>query len=89
MRIKEQFKVREMAGENVVIMQGKHGSDLTRIISLNDSALYLWQKVNGHNFDCDHIAQLLVERYDIDNETALNDAKRWIAKLEECGLIEN
>lgn len=89
MRIKEQFKVREMAGEHVVIMQGKHGSDLTRIISLNDSALYLWQEVDGRDFDSGNIAQLLVERYDIDSQTALNDAKRWIAKLEECGLIEN
>ena len=89
MRIKEQFKVREMAGEHVVIMQGKHGSDLTRIISLNDSALYLWQEVDGRDFDSGNITQLLVERYDIDSQTALNDAKRWIAKLEECGLIEN
>lgn len=81
--------MREMAGEHVVIMQGKHGSDLTRIISLNDSALYLWQEVDGRDFDSGNIAQLLVERYDIDSQTALNDAKRWIAKLEECGLIEN
>ena len=42
MKIKEQYKVREMAGEHVIIMQGKHGSDLTKIISLNQSALYLW-----------------------------------------------
>ena len=26
MKIKEQYKVREMAGEHVIIMQGKHGS---------------------------------------------------------------
>ena len=45
MKIKEQFKVREMAGEHVVIMQGKLGSDLTRIISLNESALYLWRAI--------------------------------------------
>ena len=47
MKLKEQYKVREMAGEHVVIMQGKLGSDLTRIISLNDSALYLWQSIEG------------------------------------------
>ena len=47
MKIKSQYKVREMAGENVVIMQGKGTSDLTRIISLNESALYLWGEVEG------------------------------------------
>ena len=41
MRIKQGCKVREIAGENVVIMQGQHGADFTRIFTLNDSALLL------------------------------------------------
>ena len=45
MKIKQQYKVREMAGEHVVIMQGKFGADMTRIISLNESALYLWNAI--------------------------------------------
>ena len=77
-----------MAGENVVIMQGTHGSDLTRIISLNDSALYLWQKVEGRCFDVDVVATLLAEHYGIDDDMAQRDAARWIEKLGECGLLE-
>ena len=42
MKIREEYKVREMAGEHVVIMQGRQGVDMTKIISLNESALYLW-----------------------------------------------
>ena len=41
MKIREEYKVREMAGEHVVIMQGRLGVDMTKIISLNESALYL------------------------------------------------
>ena len=44
MKFKEGYKVRSMAGENVVIMQGTAGSDMTRIISLNDSSLLLWNE---------------------------------------------
>jgi SOS response regulatory protein OraA/RecX len=62
MKIKEQYKVREMAGEHVIIMQGKHGSDLTKIISLNESALYLWGELCGKEFDVESVASLLVER---------------------------
>ena len=39
MKIREEYKVREMAGEHVVIMQGRLGVDMTKIISLNESAL--------------------------------------------------
>jgi len=45
MKIKEQYKVREMAGEHVVIMQGQAGGEMTRIVSLNSTSLYLWQSL--------------------------------------------
>ncbi|MBR5852925.1 MAG: PqqD family protein [Alistipes sp.] len=88
MKIKEQYKVREMAGEHVVIMQGTHGKDLTKIISLNESALYLWQRVEGSDFDTNSVADLLTEYYGIDDQIAQRDAQHWIDKLEECGLLE-
>lgn len=89
MKIKEQYKVREMAGEHVVIMQGRHGSDLTRIISLNESALYLWKAIEGRSFDVNAVAALLAAHYGIDDEVAHRDAQRWVDKLEDCGLLED
>ena len=88
MRLKPQYKVREMAGEHVVIMQGQFGSDLTRIISLNESALLLWSKMQGREFAVENAAEVLVECYAIDPERALADAQSWVAKLVECNLVE-
>lgn len=89
MKIKKQYKVREMAGEHVVIMQGELGSNLTKIISLNESALYLWQAIEGREFDVDTVSSLLAEHYGIDDQIAQSDASRWLERLEECGLLEN
>jgi len=89
MKIKKEYKVREMAGEHVVIMQGRVGGDMTRIISLNESSLYLWNTIGGEEFDLDRVADLLVGRYDVDRETALADARRWADKLTACGLVES
>ena len=88
MKIMHEYKVREMAGEHVVIMQGKYGADMTRIISLNESALYLWNAIYDTDFSIDRVANLLAEHYGIDDEVALRDATRWVDKLDECGLIE-
>ena len=87
MKFKEGYKVRSMAGENVVIMQGTAGSDMTRIISLNDSSLLLWNALQGKEFEVADVATLLVDEYEIDLETATADAEAWVAKLSECGLI--
>ena len=78
-----------MAGENVVIMQGTVGSDMTRIISLNDSSLLLWNELQDKEFEIDDVANILVENYGIDLATAERDAKAWVEKLQECNLIDN
>ena len=85
MKISEKFKVREMAGEHVIIMPGRVGADMTRILALNDSSLYLWETLRGRDFTT---AGLLTERYEVDEATALRDAQAWAGKLAECGVLE-
>ena len=89
MKFKDGYKVRSMAGENVVIMQGTVGSDMTRIISLNDSSLLLWNELQDKEFEIADVANILVENYGIDLATAERDAEAWVEKLQECNLIDN
>ena len=89
MKLKKEYKVRSMAGENVVIMQGAMGSDMTRIISLNNSSLLLWNALQDKEFEVADVATILVETYGIDLATAEHDAKAWVEKLQECNLIDN
>ena len=87
MKIREEFKVREMAGEHVIVMPGRGGAaDMTRIVSLNPSSMYLWEKLRGREFTAADAALLLTERYEVDADTARKDAGRWIASLAECGM---
>ncbi|MEG1623090.1 MAG: PqqD family protein [Alistipes sp.] len=87
MKIREEYKVRDIAGEHVVIMQGRYGVDMTRVIALNDSSLYLWNELQGQTFEIETIKNLLLEHYEIDEATALHDASVWVDKLKECKLI--
>ena len=87
MRFKKEYKVRSVAGENVVIMQGRYGSDVTRVISLNDTSLLLWNELQGEEFDLGRVVELLLSNYEVDEATATKDAKAWIEKLKECSLI--
>lgn len=87
MRIRDEYKVREIAGEHVVIMQGRYGTDMTKVISLNESSLYLWDELQGREFEVADAARLLADRYGIDQATAARDAEAWTRRLEECKLI--
>lgn len=88
MKISPKFKLRSMAGQNVIIMQGKYGGDMTKIISLNDSAVFLWNKFHDKEFIVSEAATALVDEYEIDEQTAAKDALAWCSKLEESGLLE-
>ena len=58
MRINQNCKVREIAGENVVIMQGQQGVDMTRVVALNDSSLLLWNNLLEVDFSIDDVKRL-------------------------------
>ncbi|MDE6347355.1 MAG: PqqD family protein [Bacteroides sp.] len=88
MKIKEIYKVREIAGENLVVEQGKVQSDMTKVISLNGTALLLWNTLKGNDFTIDDAAEVLVKQYDIDRERAMADATKWVEALVKCGVIE-
>ena len=87
MRIKSNFKIREIAGESIIVNQGQVGADLTRIISLNTSARVLYEALEGKEFELEDVAQTLVDNYGIDKERALTDGAKWVESLKGCGVI--
>ncbi|GAB6870202.1 PqqD family protein [Bacteroides rodentium] len=87
MKIKDIYKVREIAGENLVVEQGKLQSDMTKVISLNGTALLLWNELKGSDFTLEDAAEVLVKQYGIDRERATTDAAKWVDALTKCGVI--
>ena len=43
MRIKNDFVLREVCGENVIMGEGFKAIDFRKILSLNESAAWLWK----------------------------------------------
>ena len=87
MKIDQRKKVREVAGEHIVIMQEGGEADMTRVVALNESALWLYRQLCGQTFDCDDAVRLLLSEYDIDEATARRDAAAWLDEMKHEGLI--
>lgn len=58
MKINDKMKVRTVAGENIVIMQDANGSDMTRVVALNESALLLYNQLMSQEFEVDDVVRL-------------------------------
>lgn len=88
MKIKEKFKVREIAGEHLIVEQGQLNGDMTKVISLNTTAVLLWNELQGKDFALEDAAAVLEAHYGIAHEQAMTDAGRWAEALQKCGVIE-
>ena len=75
MKIKKGFELRDICGEKVIIASGIENIDFNKMISLNESAAYLWQQVSD-------------KTYDVDHATATTDAQAIIQSWLEQGVVE-
>jgi len=88
MKVKPGFILREICGEKVIAADASGQIDFGKLICLNESAVYLWESVQGKSFSVDFLAGLLCERYDVSMETALRDSEAFCNKLQGVGVIE-
>ena len=88
MKIIDGFILREIMGQATVIGEGVEQVNFNKIISLNSSAAYLWRAVEGEEFDVAKIADLLIEEYNIDRQTAEKDAKTITDQWIEVGIVK-
>lgn len=88
MKIKTGFELRDVCGEKVIIATGIENIDFSRMISLNESAAFLWENIQDKEFDAETLAALLLQEYEVDKADALADSKKLLNEWLECGIIE-
>ncbi len=87
MKIKEQFMIKTIGTDKVLVSSEPSGLNYARIMVLNEAAEFLLRETGHQSFTSTQWAELLVDRYGIDPEQALQDAERLISKLiKEKGL---
>ena len=88
MRTKEGFVLRKLLGEHILAGEGLQQINFNRIISLNDSAAWLWEQVEGKEFTADDLKNLLLEKYDVEESVAEKDAKALAESWLNAGGVE-
>jgi hypothetical protein len=87
MKINPIYKVRKVAGENIILLQGKTSGDMTRVVAFNESALLMWDTLQGKDFSVLDATQVLLDNYEVSPDVASADAMKWVETLRENGLL--
>lgn len=88
MILKKGFKSRTICGEFVLTPQTDRQVDFNRLISMNDTAKYLWNSLQDREFQIDDMVKLLLEEYDVSSEQAKADSEQLVKDWQNAGLME-
>ena len=89
MKIKEGFEIQNVCGEYIIVPAGADNVDYSKIISLNETAAYLWENVAPkESFDIEERVSLLLAEYEVEEEIAREDCEMIIERWKEMELLE-
>ena len=88
MKIKEGFRMRKLGREHIVVPEGSGLVNFNRMISFNDTAAYLWDALSGKEFSVEDIRRFILDKYEVDEQTAAADADKLARDWADAGLVE-
>ncbi|MBQ5452776.1 MAG: PqqD family protein [Bacteroidales bacterium] len=89
MKLKKGFVVREVCAQKVIVAEGLEAVDFGRLLSLNDSAAFVWQLAEKQgDFTVESLAAEFCKEYDTDEKTAQNDIRELLEKWQKTGVVE-
>jgi hypothetical protein len=88
MKTKKGFTLREIGVNQVLVPESIEVINFNKLVSINSSAKYLWENLQGRDFSAEDIVNLLTAKYNVSEDTALADAERLIEDWKRIGLLE-
>ena len=89
MRIKNDFVLREVCGESVIMCEGLKAIDFRKLLAMNETAAWLWKEAQAQgDFTVESLTERLCDEYDVTNEEARSCVTDLLEKLDKEGVIE-
>ena len=80
--------MRRIGKEYLITGEGLGQVDFNQMIGMNESSAWLWQQIEGKDFDVDTLVSLLTEHYEVDEATARADAQESLQNWVDARIIE-
>lgn len=86
MKIVKEFVTREIAGEYVLVPAGATSQEFNGMLTMSETAKFIWENIEKAE-SLEEMTGMITKRYDIDEETAIEDTLGFINALLDHGLI--
>ena len=87
MKKKDGLVLRDVCGEKVIVAEGLGAGDFGNMLSLNETAAWLWEH-SDENSDINSLAEAMCNEYDVEPEVAKRDIEAVINEWIKAGIAE-
>lgn len=87
MKIKQTYKLRTVAGENMVVNTGNEPGSFNGVIMLNDTGAFLW-KILENGAEREDLISAVLKEYNTDEKTAEEGVDSFLDKVKGANLCE-
>jgi hypothetical protein len=88
MKIKSEYVLKVVAGQNIVVPIGEEGVNFKGVITLNSTGKFIFEQLQIGSTES-QLVDLIFDNYDIDKEDARRDVLEFIKVLRDKKLLED
>ncbi|WP_313189196.1 PqqD family protein [Sphingobacterium sp.] len=89
MKLRTDLQLRKLGNDHIIIDPGQEMIDMSKVFTLNETAAFLWEELQGKEFTEETISDILLENYEVNEDVAVKDAKKLIQTFIKGGLIRD
>lgn len=80
-KLKSRFVTREVGDELILVPLSGNVAEMNALFTLNETAKFIWDNAAENN-SIDDLLKLMLDTFDIDEQTARKDIESFLEKLE-------
>lgn len=88
MELRDDLVLRHVGNDHVIVDPSQDMVDMSKVFSLNDSAVWLWKELEGCEFTTEMMVNFLKQRYEVSSEQAEADVAKLIEIFEKHDLLK-
>lgn len=88
MKLIDGLVLRPLGRDFIVTGEGVDRVDFSKVVSMNATAAYLWEQIQGRDFTPEDLVSLLTAKYDVDPAQARVDVDNLLDRWRQAALVE-
>jgi len=87
MKLKYNFVIREIDDTPIAVAVGDDSKYFNGVVKLNFSGRVIFEMINGNDVTMDDIVSNLIDKFDVDKDTAEKSAALFLDELRKSDLV--